>query len=78
MSLDAALAFLAQIQPGTGIEIVYPDAIIQQDAWNLFRTLAGTGANAVDCVSFAIMKRRSIRKAFSFDDHFRIAGLQTL
>lgn len=31
-----------------------------------------------DCVSFALMRRTGIVKAFAFDNHFRLAGFQTL
>ena len=30
----------------------------------------------VDCVSFEIMRRGGIRRAFSFDPHFREAGFE--
>jgi hypothetical protein len=40
--------------------------------------LGPSRANAVDGVSFAIMRKLSIRKAFSFDNHFRSAGFDTL
>jgi len=59
-------------------QILYPDPVIQAEAWDLFGEWGGSGANAADCVSFAIMKRMGIRRAFTFDDHFRSAGFETL
>ena len=32
----------------------------------------------VDCASFAIMRRMNIKKAFTFDQHFRTAGFEIL
>jgi len=36
------------------------------------------GPSIVDCVSFELMRRLDIPKAFSFDKHFTDAGFQTL
>jgi predicted nucleic acid-binding protein len=76
--LSAALQFLQEIRANPAIEIVYSDPALQSEAWDLFCRWSGSGANAVDCTSFAIMKRRGIKKAFTFDRHFRTAGFQTL
>jgi hypothetical protein len=76
--LSAALEFLAHVRSHPRIEIVYPDPAVQSEGWDLFVKYGGGGANAVDCVSFAIMKRRSIRKAFTFDAHFRASGFEIL
>jgi len=76
--LSAALAFLADTRATTEIEVVHVDAVLQAEAWDLFHRYAGSGANAVDCISFAIMRRLSIKRAFTFDEHFRSAGFETL
>ena len=76
--LSTALVFLAGIRSSPDIQIVQVDPVLQSEAWDLFHKLAGSGANAVDCISFAIMKRLSIRKAFTFDRHFRNAGFEIL
>ena len=76
--LSAALAFLQQMRMNEEVEIVYPDPSLQAEAWDLFAKWGGSGANAVDCVSFAIMRRFGIRKAFTFDAHFRKAGFEIL
>lgn len=47
-------------------------------AWDLFHRWGGSGANPVDCASFAIMRRMDIKKAFTFDRHFRTAGFAIL
>jgi predicted nucleic acid-binding protein len=44
----------------------------------LFHKYGGAGASPVDCVSFAIMNRFSIRRAFTFDSHFASAGFEIL
>lgn len=76
--LSQALEFLADAQGKPDLQIVYPDPALQVEAWDLFVRWAGTGASPVDCLSFAIMRRLGIRKAFTFDEHFRTAGFHTL
>ena len=76
--LSAALAFLADVRANPDIEVFHTDAILQSEAWNLFHRFAGSGANAMDCVSFAIMKKLSINRALTFDEHFRAAGFEIL
>jgi predicted nucleic acid-binding protein len=75
---SASLDFLNQIRANEAVEIIFPDSILQSTAWDLFEKWGGSGASAVDCVSFAIMKRYGIRKAFTFDDHFRGVGFEIL
>jgi predicted nucleic acid-binding protein len=75
---STALDFLRQIRLDPAIEIVYVDSVLQCEAWDLFHRWGGSGANAVDCASFAIMRRMNIKKAFTFDRHFRIAGFGIL
>jgi uncharacterized protein len=75
---SAALTFLDRVRRNEGVQIVHPDPEVQAEAWDLFARWGSAGANAVDCVSFAIMARLGIRKAFAFDAHFRAAGFDTL
>lgn len=75
---SAAVSFLRTIRLRQDLLIIYPDAVVQSDAWDMFARWGAAGANAVDCVSFAIMRKLSIRKAFTFDEHFRTAGFETL
>lgn len=72
--LSLALDFLREIRGGSDIHVVYVDAAIQAEAWDLYAKYAGPGASGVDCTSFAMMRRLGIRKAFTFDQHFRAAG----
>jgi predicted nucleic acid-binding protein len=74
----AAVTFLEEARRHAEIQIVYPDAGMQAEAWELFARWGSAGANAVDCVSFAIMRRFSIERAFTFDERFRLAGFETL
>jgi predicted nucleic acid-binding protein len=75
---SAAVSFLRETRLSQDVSIVYPDAVMQSEGWNLFARWGPAGANAVDCVSFAVMRKLSIRKAFTFDEHFRAAGFDIL
>ncbi len=48
------------------------------EAWDQFARWGSSGANAVDCATFAAMRRLGIKKALTFDAHFRDAGFDTL
>jgi uncharacterized protein len=75
---SAAIAFLRETRLSQDISIIYPDAAMQSEGWDLFARWGPAGANAIDCVSFAVMRKLSIRKAFTFDEHFRVAGFDIL
>jgi hypothetical protein len=75
---SAALTFLGRARRNEEVQIVHPDPVLQAEAWELSGRWGSAGANAVDCVSFAMMARLGIRKAFAFDAHFRTAGFETL
>ena len=75
---SAALTFLSGIRGSAEIRIIHVDPILQAEAWDLFGKWGAMGANVIDCASFAIMRDLSIRKAFTFDQHFRVAGFEIL
>jgi predicted nucleic acid-binding protein len=75
---STALAWLAAIREESDTQIIHVDPVLQSEAWNLVRRWGGSGANPLDCASFAIMRRLNIKKAFTFDRHFRTAGFDIL
>lgn len=75
---SAAVSFLREARLSQEVSIIYPDAVLQSEGWDLFARWGPAGANAVDCVSFAIMQKLSIKKAFTFDAHFHTAGFDIL
>ena len=75
---SAALMFLSGVHGSAEIRIIHVDPTLQAEAWDLFGKWGATGANVIDCASFAIMRDLSIRKAFTFDQHFQTAGFEIL
>jgi predicted nucleic acid-binding protein len=47
-------------------------------ALDFFEKYADQKVSFTDCVSFALMKVHGLRRAFSFDRHFRDAGFETI
>jgi predicted nucleic acid-binding protein len=76
--LSTALAWLSGIREDPNTQIIHVDAVWQSEAWDLFHRWAGSAANPIDCASFAIMRRLNIKRAFTFDQHFRTAGFEIL
>jgi len=75
---SAAVEFLREIRSNQAVQIVYVDPAMQAEAWDTFARWGSAGANAVDCASFVLMRRLGIKKALTFDAHFRVAGFETL
>ena len=71
-----ALVFLREVRGNEHLEMLYVDPALQSQAWDEFSRWGAMGANAVDCVSFSLMKNYGIRRALTFDQHFRLAGFE--
>ncbi|MEP7362690.1 MAG: PIN domain-containing protein [Acidobacteriota bacterium] len=76
--LSFALEYLDKLRTDENLLIVYPDADTWAEGWRFFRKYGGSGAGAVDCLSFAVMRRFGLKRALTFDAHFRVAGFSTL
>ena len=56
--------------------ILRPDQNIELKAIELFGKYADQKISFTDCISFILMKEKKIKRAFSFDNHFSIAGFE--
>jgi predicted nucleic acid-binding protein len=56
------------------LDILRPEVADELEALELFEKMADQAVSFTDCVSFALMRRRRIERAFSFDRHFALAG----
>lgn len=70
----AALNFLSNIKASPRIFKVYSNEEIEADAEKTVEKYIDQGFSFTDAVSFAVMKRHNIQKAFCFDKHFQAAG----
>jgi predicted nucleic acid-binding protein len=55
-----------------------PTAEEMDEAWAAYRRGNAGDAGIVDQISYVVMRRLGIRQAFTNDEHFRAAGLETL
>jgi predicted nucleic acid-binding protein len=69
-----AVTFLESIAASSRITKVYSDSVSENAAENILRKYYDQDFSYADAVSFAVMKQHKITKAFSFDQHFLIAG----
>jgi predicted nucleic acid-binding protein len=58
--------------------LIEPTPLDVQEAWEAFGRGEGGNAGIIDHVSFVVMRRLGLTRAFSNDAHFRAAEFQTL
>jgi uncharacterized protein len=58
------------------IKIIRPDRKAEVKAIDAFEKYADQKVSFTDCISFVLMKQEGIKRAFSFDYHFRLAGYE--
>jgi uncharacterized protein len=58
------------------LEIWRPDEDVELTALGLVSKFGDQRISFTDAVSFALMRRRGVRRAFTFDHHFRLAGFE--
>ena len=75
---DVAISFRNDLEKSTVVHVLWVDIEIETDAWRLFKTFSDEEYSFTDCTSFALMQSHAIKTAFTFDNHFRQHGLNTL
>jgi len=58
------------------LTILRPEAADEMAAVEMFRKYADQQVSFTDCVSFVLMRRNRLKKAFTFDRHFERAGFE--
>ena len=78
LARQAGYGFAAQrarnILDSQALRILRPGEGQEREAVELFEKFADQKISFTDCVSFVLMRQAGIRKAFSFDRHFILAG----
>src|SRR3990172_4376995 len=70
----AALSFLERLKASPRIRKAYSDDDIEEEAEGILRKYSDQDFSYADAVSFVIMRRQKIKKAFCFDKHFSTAN----
>jgi len=71
ISKTAAIKFLDMIYSQDNIEIIENEDSIEQKAYRIFKKYTDQDFSITDCLSFVVMKENRIKKAFTFDKHFK-------
>lgn len=58
------------------LRVLRPGEQDELDAVELFEKYADQQVSFTDCISFSLMRRHGIERAFTFDRHFRLAGFR--
>lgn len=75
-SLEAATEFGEAFLSSEVLVRAEVDGALRREAWSLFKQYRDKPLSFTDCTSFALMRRRGLRHAFSFDDDFRRLGFE--
>jgi predicted nucleic acid-binding protein len=59
---------------GAVAELVYTDPDLMERGWALFEKYSDHDLSLTDAVSFALMRKRRMKRAFTFDKDFQNAG----
>lgn len=76
----AGYSFAAQraqnVYSSTQLTILRPTQEDELEAIELFEKYSDPAVSFTDCVSFVLMKKEKLQRAFSFDEHFEKAGFK--
>ena len=56
------------------LTVLRPDAGVEREALAWFQKYADQDVSYTDCISFELMRRHGLKRVFTFDEHFRLAG----
>ena len=60
------------------VTVVHVDEVLFREGWNYFSQHADKRYSLTDCISFALMRQKNIKRALAFDKHFDQAGFERL
>jgi hypothetical protein len=75
---SAAVEFLKAVRTDPVFEIVGYDRDVYQAGFDLFAAREDKAWSLTDCISFAVMRERSISEALTADQHFEQAGFRAV
>lgn len=75
---QSALSFLENVRSSPRIVKRYSSQEVEADAEKLLLQYADQDFSYTDVVSFVIMEKEKIKKAFCFDKHFLTAGFESV
>jgi uncharacterized protein len=76
--LVSASTFIDKIRKSKSVRVFWIDENLFEKALDIFQKSDRKSWSFTDCTSFALMRELSVSEAFTFDSHFREAGLQAI
>jgi uncharacterized protein len=73
-----AIALIDHLQTRDDVEVEPMSSANWTTGWNLFRERHDKSWSLTDCISFEVMRARSLTDALTADMHFRQAGFRAL
>jgi len=74
ISYKVSIKFRESVYKSDILEIIYISMDTEEEAYKIFKKYKDKDFSFTDCTSFALMERKKIKKAFSFDHHFMQFG----
>ena len=74
----AAVRFGEKIRTSALVAVVIVSPAMEDEAWRVFEHMGASSASYTDCVSWAVMRKRGIQKALTFDTNYSGCGFETL
>ncbi|MBD3391959.1 MAG: PIN domain-containing protein [Chitinivibrionales bacterium] len=71
VSKKEAIKFLKAVVKDHLVDIVHADEDVEQEGVALYQKYKDQDFSVTDCISFVVMKREGIKRAFTFDKHFK-------
>lgn len=72
LSKNAAIRFIDMIYNDENVKIIQSNEILEGKAYQTYKKYSDHDFSVADCVSFVLMKEHALKKAFTFDKHFKI------
>ena len=76
--LTTATTFIDKVNKSKSIRVFWINDDLFEKALSVFQKSERKSWSFTDCTSFALMRELAVLETFSFDNHFREAGMQTL
>ena len=73
-----AIQIIDDFLSSSDVEIVRITPLLFERAYSIYKQYYDKDWGLIDCVSFAIMKEKAVKKALTFDQHFIQAGFLSL
>jgi len=78
LGYQSAWSFIERVKSSTRLKVIFVDEVMESKAYKILRLFRDQKFSYIDGTSFALMKEKGIKEAFTYDSHFVIAGFYKL